>query len=651
MASKVIAGVSASVSRMAKKMRAVGATTAGLSKSVGGSFASIGRRASAMGLSVVTALSGAIKKLLKFGAVAAAIGGAAFAAIISKASEMQETMGKFDVVFGSNSETMKKWSNETADSLGTTRQEMAGMLSGMQDLLVPMGVAEGQATGMSKEMAKLAVDLGSFNNMSTDQVFGDLQAAMTGSGEVMKKYGVVLTEAGIKQEALNMGLDPKKLTDAQKAQARLNIIMRGTTAAQGDALRTQDSFANQLKRVKSNISNLAVSLGGPFLEGLSGVAQAINTQLKAAFNFIESRADTIKGFAEGVANVLKRVVGAVAGFVKGFTSKVAGNMDIIKGWALAIKIQLGVVRDMFAMLGGVIAKFAGKGMAKLGGFRAFMQRSIRAQITVVTLFETALKNLPLVFDILKNSAALKMTTLGLDIKHTFTKVVPHAFKVFGVLVANTFKGIVRATTGLFEKMIDTVIGLMRKVESIDPTGMVTAHIAALEKGSEFLGIMQDSLADTAAPAAVGPRARSPIEDILQGDLNKSVDSFAGKFQDALAPRLAKLDAIFAPKVEDGGIFDNLKKFGSDFWAAFKAGSADATAEETTAATAVATKVAPALQATQSRLLTRGRTQNTTVKILDESKKQTAALKEANSKLADLIPSTAVDETKLVMVGP
>ena len=44
----------------------------------------------------------------------------------------------------------------------------------------------------------------------------DLHAALTGSGEVMKKYGVLVNEAAAKQEVLNQGLDPKVATDQQK---------------------------------------------------------------------------------------------------------------------------------------------------------------------------------------------------------------------------------------------------------------------------------------------------------------------------------------------------------------------------------------------------------------------------------------------------
>ncbi len=219
-------------------------------------------------------------KMRKWGGGLAAVGaaatGAAAAALgkpLMLASEMEETMGKFNVVFGESAGEMEAWSNSTAKALGTSRQAMAEMTSGMQDLLVPMGLAPDQAMEFSKGLSKLAVDLGSFNNRATPDVMNDLMAAMTGSGEVMKKYGVILNVANMEQKAYALGLAETgaKLTDVQKAQAAYAIIMDSTTTAQGDAIRTQASFANQMKRFRSGLQDLGTMLGQAVLPPLTKV--------------------------------------------------------------------------------------------------------------------------------------------------------------------------------------------------------------------------------------------------------------------------------------------------------------------------------------------------------------------------------------------
>ncbi len=207
---------------------------------------------------------------------AAAVGtafAAASAVAIKYASDAQETMSKFNVVFGNMSTAMKSFGDNMAQQMGRSKYAVASSLASFQDLLVPMGMAPQAAAEMSKTLSALAIDLGSFNNMADADVIRDLQAALTGSGEVMKKYGVIVSEAAVKQELLNMGLDPKIVTEAQKAQARLNIIMKGTTAAQGDAVRTADGFANQMKRLNDNARDAAVELGNLLIPAATELAK------------------------------------------------------------------------------------------------------------------------------------------------------------------------------------------------------------------------------------------------------------------------------------------------------------------------------------------------------------------------------------------
>ncbi len=218
-------------------------------------------------------------KAAKIAAVALAAAAAATTVVIVKAikeaSKLEETMNKFNVVFGESAVVVKEWSDEFAKSVGRSREEMASFMAGAQDLFVPLGFASEAATELSKGVTQLAVDLASFNNKADADVMTDLAAALTGSGEVMKKYGVILSETAVKQELLNTGFDPKTVTNQQKVQARYNIILRGTTAAQGDAIRSAGSFANQMKRLHANIANAMATLGGIFLPIATKIVSAL----------------------------------------------------------------------------------------------------------------------------------------------------------------------------------------------------------------------------------------------------------------------------------------------------------------------------------------------------------------------------------------
>lgn len=276
--------------RLAKGARQVQADLNKLSKSLSRKGSALGRAGLAVGATTAGLL----------------------AAPVAAASEMQETLGKFETVFGKQAAAQMAWAKTSAETLGTSRQEMLAMLSGMQDLLVPMGVLPDQAGKMSQELSTLAVDLGSFNNRNTADVFGDLQAALTGSGEVMKKYGVVLSEAAVKQELLARGLNPKEATEAAKAQARLAIIMRGTTAAQGDAVRTAGSFANQTKRLHAAVADAAAEIGGPLLDDLASLVSVATNGIGSFAKFAEGNKELFRIIGLSLVAITGLAGGAVA---------------------------------------------------------------------------------------------------------------------------------------------------------------------------------------------------------------------------------------------------------------------------------------------------------------------------------------------------
>lgn len=280
----------------------------------GGAYVELGLRAK-----LDKGIQKASAKMRAFGTSIAKIGGAvagagvgAVAPLIMAAATAEEVGSKFDTVFGNNAESVRKWGDEFADQVGRSRTDIARFLSSSQDLFVPLGFDSDAAESMSKEITGLALDLASFNNMTDADAMNDLQAALTGSGEVMKKYGVVLSEAGVKQELLNKGIDPANATNAQKAQARYNIILQGTTAAQGDALRTGSSFTNQMKALWGSVNNVAVALGSHLLPPATFAVGLFNRAAKAVMTFADANPTLTRNVLYVVAAVTA-AAGAIAG--------------------------------------------------------------------------------------------------------------------------------------------------------------------------------------------------------------------------------------------------------------------------------------------------------------------------------------------------
>lgn len=201
---------------------------------------------------------------------------------IKSASNLQEVTSKYQTVFTGNMVTANRAVTDLTEKYAMSTREAREYLSAVQDLLVPMGMNATLAADMSTEIVKLSADLGSFNNQPTEKVMQDITAALTGSFETMKKYGIVLNETVIKQEALNQGVwNGKGMIDAAtKAQVAYSLMVKGSTAAIGDMERTSDSYANSMKRMKAASEDAAASIGNSLLPVLTKVSNIATAAFK-----------------------------------------------------------------------------------------------------------------------------------------------------------------------------------------------------------------------------------------------------------------------------------------------------------------------------------------------------------------------------------
>ena len=95
---------------------------------------------------------------------------------------------------------------------------------------------------VSLNLTKLTADMASFYDKDQADVAKDLQSVFTGMVVPLRKYGLDLTQATLKEWAMKNGMDAdiKSMTQAEKAMLRYQYVLANTTAAQGDFARTAD---------------------------------------------------------------------------------------------------------------------------------------------------------------------------------------------------------------------------------------------------------------------------------------------------------------------------------------------------------------------------------------------------------------------------
>jgi hypothetical protein len=132
----------------------------------------------------------------------------------------------------------------------------------------------------------LASDLASFNNTTPEEAIQAIGGALRGENEPIRRYGVLLDEASLKQAALKEGIissTKEALTPQQKVLAAQLAIYQQTTAAQGDFARTSDGLANQQRILAAQFANLQAEIGQALLPVMLQFVKALNAMVTGDF--------------------------------------------------------------------------------------------------------------------------------------------------------------------------------------------------------------------------------------------------------------------------------------------------------------------------------------------------------------------------------
>lgn len=262
----ILVKVEADLKDINRKLQQLEKNTAKTTKSVEKGFGKIGRSLKGFAAAYATLLATrGVLATAKFG------------------SSVEEMEAKASAVFKRFLPTVRTELDDFGAAVGRSTIDLLEMATSVQDLLVPLGFARGDAARLSVDLTKLASDVASFNNMADTDVLNNFRSGLVGNHEVLYRFGVVINEASLKAELFRMGISKSmdEVTAAEKAQARLNLILAGTTDAQGDALRTARSLANETKGMFREFDRLWLLISRALAPAFLLIVRAIRFVTKA----------------------------------------------------------------------------------------------------------------------------------------------------------------------------------------------------------------------------------------------------------------------------------------------------------------------------------------------------------------------------------
>jgi hypothetical protein len=256
---------------------------------------------------------------------AAAIGSiaAVIKPAIDAASDFQESTSKVNVVFGKASKSIKDFAATAATSLGQSKQSVLDAAGVFGTFGKAAGLAGDDLALFTTDFVTLSTDLASFNNTTPEEAITAIGAALRGESEPLRRYGVLLNDAVLRQEALTLGIYDGKgaLTAQQKVLAAQAAIYKQTGDAQGDFLRTSDGLANSQRTLGAIFKNVQIELGTKLLPAI----QEFSNSLVDISLWVQRNPETFTKIGKGFEYIFKMVdpaTKAVRGFL-GFLKSVA----------------------------------------------------------------------------------------------------------------------------------------------------------------------------------------------------------------------------------------------------------------------------------------------------------------------------------------
>lgn len=283
------------------------------------------------------------------------------------ASDMEEMSSMSEAVFGGFVDSVRNKLGEFGDEVGRSRFELEAMAASVQDTFVPLGFARGQAAELSVELTKLAVDVASFKNELETDVMAAFQSALVGNHEAVRRFGIVITEAELQNELFRMGItENAKQVDAQtKVQARLNLILAGTTDAQGDAARTSGSYANMTRALDAQVKLLANDIGQELLPAMKDLVAITTDSIKGFRNFLRA-IGLVTGKHDALIKNLQRVKDAqedVDNLTKAVAKTFGKHQPFVDRLAEAEKELAAALAEQDALFEPIIDGIMGVGQA------------------------------------------------------------------------------------------------------------------------------------------------------------------------------------------------------------------------------------------------------------------------------------------------
>jgi hypothetical protein len=238
------------------------------------------------------------------------------------AAEFNDTVSASGVIFSEDATpALEEWADSAAEAFGASKQQALDAANTFAVFGKSAGLAGDDLLDFSTDLTELAGDLASFRGGTTEDAITAIGAALRGESEPIRRYGVLLDDATLKQRALTEGIIDTidgALTPQERTLAAQAEIFAQTTDAQGDFARTSDEMANTQRTLGAELENVNIEIGQKLIPIMLELANFASDVLIPALTGVTDAMEFIGDATQWIRDGLDFLTGSIGDTEKSF---------------------------------------------------------------------------------------------------------------------------------------------------------------------------------------------------------------------------------------------------------------------------------------------------------------------------------------------
>lgn len=447
-----------------------------------------------------------------------------FRTAVERASDLNETVSKSQQIFGDSADQIDAWGKDAAKSLGISKAAALDAASNFGNMFQQLGFSSDAAADLSKKVVQMSADLGSFNNLPTEDVIDRISGALRGEYDSLQLLIPNINAARVEQEAMSETgkQSADALTAQEKAAAVLAIVHGDGAKAMGDFARTATGAANAQKTATAVYQESQAQIGEQLLPTWQRLIDLFQSVGVPAVEAIGSAFATLIDWLSPVISLFQDMPEPLQA-----AAIALGAVVLLNGPLVRMATGIGTFATRLRTATGAAATFgvAAKGaLSFLGGPIGI---AIIGITTALTLFSDS-----------SDDAAEKTIDLSSAIDEQTGKWKQNAAAALSAQVESSGLGeAYRAIGGNAQDLVDAIAGVPAAQDRVN------AKIAETQAAAKAAGVQVDSLGRVISSTSDSTSGMATSFNNTSEAANRNSTQFqnAAKSADLLQQFLGKVD--------------------------------------------------------------------------------------------------------------